>query len=64
MLQAVVALTPPLVTDPNLTTTTTPIRPADPDTSVLAQGAPPAAGTGKAGTEKAAPPVVTGLPTR
>ena len=53
MLQAVVALTPPLPGDPNLTTTTTPSRQTDPDTSVLAQGAPSAAGTEKADTEKA-----------
>ena len=40
MLQAVVALTPPLPNDPNLTATATPTRPADPDTSVLAQDGP------------------------
>jgi Anti-sigma-D factor RsdA to sigma factor binding region len=53
MLEAVAALTPPQASDPNLTSTTTPGRRADPDTSVLAQGAPRA--TGK---DKAAPPVV------
>jgi hypothetical protein len=59
MLQAVLALTSPLPTDPNLTTTTTPTRPAHPDTSVLAQGAPPAADTEKADPDTAAPPVGT-----
>ena len=53
MLEAVAALTPPLPGDPNLTATTTPGRQTDPDTSVLAQGAPRAAGT-----DDAAPPVV------
>ena len=53
MLEAVAALTPPLPGDPNLTSTTTPNRRTDPDTSVLAQGTPHAAGK-----DAAAPPVV------
>jgi hypothetical protein len=56
MLEAVAALTPPIPGDPNLTATTTPGRKADPDTSVLAQGAPRTAGTNKAAPPAAAPP--------
>ena len=58
MLEAVAALTPPLPGDPNLTSTTTPSRKTDPDPSVLAQGAPRAAGKDAAAPPAAAPPVV------
>ena len=47
MLEAVVALTPPLPVDPNLTSTTTPTRPTRPGTSVLAEAAPSATDAGK-----------------
>ena len=47
MLEAVVALTPPLPVDPNLTSTATPTRPTKPGTSVLAEAPPSATDAGK-----------------